>query len=479
MSRVRPSAGPAAGRQRSWLILIVLMAGQFMALLDVTIVNVAMPSVQRDLHASGAALQLVVAGYTVSYAMCLITGARLGELYGRRRVFLIGVTLFTASSAVCGLAPVPAVLVVARLTQGVGAALMMPQVMTTIQTRFTGRARARALSAYASVLAIGAVCGLVLGGLLVSADLFGVGWRSVFFVNVPIGIAVIALVPVLVPADRPTGVRKLDLVGLVLSAVAVCLIVLPLVLGHQDGWPAWTFACLAAGVLLAGLFVVVERRIAHPLLNIEVLRVPGVASGLLTLAAGMIAYGGFLFAMSLHLQGGMGDSALRAGLTFAPGGAAFGLAGYHWRRLPARWHHAVATAGYVVGAAGYVTAAAVLGAREDSSVLIAACLLVFGLGMGAALAPLMTHMLANVPAASASDASGLTTTTFQLGQVLGVAVFGSLFLTLAARPVPHASAGAIATTLYWTAALTVVGAVLSVSLARTVSRARRAEVLTG
>ncbi|HKN98798.1 MAG TPA: MFS transporter [Pseudonocardiaceae bacterium] len=472
ISALSPPEAPAAGRQRSWLILIVLLAGQFMALLDVTIVNVAMPSVQRDLHASGAALQLVVAGYTVSYAMCLITGARLGDLYGRRRVFLIGVTLFTTSSLVCGLAPVAAVLVVARLAQGVGAALMVPQVMSTIQTRFTGQARARALSAYAAVLAIGAVCGLVLGGVLVSADLFGIGWRSVFFVNVPIGVAVIALVPALVPADRPAGTRKLDLVGLAVSVTAVCLIVLPLVLGHQDGWPAWTFACLAAGVLLAVVFVVVERRTEHPLMNVSVLRVPGVVSGLVTLAAGMIAYGGFLFAVSLHLQAGIGDSALRAGLTFAPAAAGFGLAGYHWRRLPTRWHHALPTVGYVVGGAGYLAAAAVLGTRHDSSVLIAACLLLFGIGMGGAFAPLMTHLLVNVPPASAADASGLTTTTVQLGQVLGVAVFGSLFLTLAGHPAPHASAAAIATTLGWVALLSGLGAVASLALARTVWRAR-------
>ncbi|HEX3650520.1 MAG TPA: MFS transporter, partial [Pseudonocardiaceae bacterium] len=154
--------------------------------------------------------------------------------------------------------------------------------------------------------------------------------------------------------------------------------------------------------------------------------------------------------------------------------AAFGLAGYHWRRLPARWHHAVPTVGFVIGGVGYLTAAIVLGGRHDSSVLIAACLLLFGVGMGGAFAPLMTHLLVNVPPASAADASGLTTTTFQLGQVLGVAVFGSLFLTLAARPEPYASAAAIATTLTWVAALIGLGAVLSVALARTVLRARRA-----
>jgi EmrB/QacA subfamily drug resistance transporter len=452
----------------------VLLTGQFMALLDVTIVNVAMPSIQHDLHASGAALQLVVAGYTVSYAMLLITGARLGELYGRRRLFLTGVLLFTASSLVCGLAPLTAVLVTARLVQGAGAALMMPQVMSSIQTGFTGQARAKALSAYAAVLAVGAVCGMVVGGALVSADLFHAGWRPVFLVNVPIGIAVTLLVPRLVPADPPSGTRKLDLAGLAVSVPAVCLIVLPLVLGHQLGWPAWTFVSLGVGLLLAVVFVLVERRTAHPLLNMTVLRVPGVASGVVALAAGMVAYGGFLFTVSLHLQSGLGDSPLRAGLTFAPAAAAFGLAGYHWRRIPARWHHTLTTAGFLVGGAGYLVSAVLFDAGHESSVTIAAGLLLFGIGMGGAFAPLMTHILVNVPRASAADASGLVTTTFQLSQVVGVAVFGSLFLSLAARPGAHASATAIATTLGWVAALVTVGAVVSVGLARTVLRAGRA-----
>src|SRR5580693_369815 len=183
-ARVRDSATAARGR---WLMLIVLLAGQFMALLDVTIVNVAMPTIGRALHASGAALQLVVAGYTVSYAMLLITGARLGELYGRRRLFLAGVTVFTLSSLACGLAPGIEVLIAARFLQGAGAAAMVPQIISVIQASFSGPARARALSAYSAVLASGFVAGQVLGGVIVSADLFGAQWRPVFLVNVPVG----------------------------------------------------------------------------------------------------------------------------------------------------------------------------------------------------------------------------------------------------------------------------------------------------
>src|ERR1700722_10453310 len=215
---VRDPATAARGR---WLMLVVLLAGQFMALLDVTIVNVAMPTIGRTLHASGAELQLVVAGYTVSYAMLLITGARLGDLYGRRRMFLAGVAVFTLASLACGIAPGVGVLIGARFVQGAGAAAMMPQIMSVIQVRFDGAARTRALSAYTAVLSSGAVAGQVVGGVRVTANLFGQTWRPVFLVNVPIGLAVLALVPRVVPADAPGRGRQLDLAGLGIVGVRV------------------------------------------------------------------------------------------------------------------------------------------------------------------------------------------------------------------------------------------------------------------
>ena len=322
-------------------MLIVLLAGQFMALLDVTVVNVAMPTIGRSLHASGAELQLVVAGYTVSYAMLLITGARMGDLYGRRRMFLAGVALFTTASLICGIAPGIGVLIAARFVQGAGAAAMMPQIMSVIQVRFDGAARARALSAYTAVLSSGFVAGQVIGGVLVTANLFGEAWRPVFLVNVPIGLAVLALVPRAVPRDVPgrgASGRRLDLAGLAVAVPAVFLVVLPLMLGHQENWPPWVFACIAPGLVLSVAFVGVERRIADrggdPLLNLAVLRAPGLVPGLAAVAVLMITYGGFLFSFALHLQAGLGDSALRAGLTFAPCALVFGACGYFWRRLP-------------------------------------------------------------------------------------------------------------------------------------------------
>jgi MFS family permease len=483
----RVSARPAEGAQElasgRWLMLIILLGGQFMALLDVTIVNVAMPTIGRTLHASGAALQLVVAGYTVSYAMLLITGARLGELYGRRRLFLAGVAVFTLSSLACGLAPGIGVLIAARFLQGAGAAAMVPQIISVIQASFSGPARARALSAYSAVLASGFVAGQVLGGVIVSANLFGAQWRPVFLVNVPIGLAVLALVPRVVPPDtrQPSrSGRRLDLVGLAVAVPAVFLIVLPLVLGHEEGWPWWVPAGIAAGLALAVAFVGIERRVAarggDPLLKLDVLGSPGIVSGLGATVITMIAYGGFLFTLSLHLQSGLRDGALRAGLTFAPAAAAFGLCGFYWRKLPERWQHVLTPAGLGAAAVAEVVLGLDLRSGTHGGPWLPVVLLALGAALGLGYSPLVTHSLARVPLADAADASGLLTTTLQLGQVIGVAVFGSLFLSLAARagqPGLPASPHAIAVTSGWLALLFAVGALTAVPLAGTVARARR------
>ena len=423
-------------------MLAVLLTGQFMCIIDVLVVNVAMPSIGASLHASGASLQLVVGGYTIAYAMLLITGARLGDRYGRRRVYQAGVITFTAASLACTLAPDSQLLVAFRFAQGAGAAALVPQVFSLIQLRFTGPARARALSAYAAVLSAGAVAGLVLGGAVVSADLFGLGWRPVFGINVPIGIVLALAVPRLIPPDKrppdkqPTGTqaRRLDLAGLLVAVPAVLLIVLPLVLGHEAGWPPVLFAAIAAGVLLGAGFVLVERRVAarggDPLLNLDVLRAPGLPPGLAALAVTQLAYGGLLFTFTLYLQAGLGDSALRAGLTYLPMAAAFGLVGYFWRRLPAGARAFIVPAGLTVSALAYLgLAAGVRGGAQGGFLPFA--LAAAGLGLGLSVGPLLTQALAHVPPARAADASGLLTTTVQLGQLMGVAILGSVYLTRA------------------------------------------------
>ncbi len=478
----------------NWLMLAVLLLGQFMCIIDVLVTNVAMPSIAASLHASGASLQLVVGGYTIAYAMLLITGARLGDRYGRRRTYLAGVLVFTVASLACALAPDSQALIAFRLVQGAGAAVLVPQVFSIIQLTFTGPARARALSAYAAVLSAGAVAGLVLGGVVVSANLFGTGWRPVFAINVPIGIVLAIAVPRLVPADRPASEtngrpvagppRRLDLAGLAAAAGSVLLIVLPLVLGREAGWPAWCVACIAAGLVLAVCFVLIERRVAarggDPLLNLAVLRAPVLPSGLVTLAATQVGYGGLLFAFTLYLQEGLGESALRAGASYLPMALVFGLTGYHWRRLPAALRRAVIPVGLATSTVAFLALAAGLHAAVGA--LTWTGLAGVGLGLGLSVSPLLTQSLTHVPATRAADASGLLTTTVQLAQLLGVTAIGSVYLSRAAGLAvasgsvaatgsavvtrAAASAGAMSATACWLAVLSAVGLLTAVIMTR-------------
>jgi len=351
---------------------------------------------------------------------------------------------------------------------------MMPQIMTVIQLRFSGAERARALSAYTAVLSSGFVAGQVIGGVLVTADLFGESWRPVFLVNVPIGLAVLLVLPRVMEADVPSRSKRLDLPGLLVAVPAVCLVVLPLMLGHQEHWPAWSLACIGLGLALVPVFLYTERLVAsrggHPLLSLSVFRSPGLLPGLATMTLLMVTYGGFLFSFAIHLQAGLGDSALRAGLTCAPCAAAFGIAGYFWRRLPASWHPFLTVGGAAVGALGYLSVALLLRGGGSGGDVLQAGLVTVGAGLAVAFSPLVTQALVRVPPSAAADASGVLTTVIQLSQAVGVAVFGSVFLTLAARPggAPVVSGHAVFATLAWVAVTLGCGALAAVPLARTV-----------
>ncbi|WP_169950151.1 MFS transporter [Microbispora sp. H11081] len=437
MTTVTTRAPAARRTPSSALLLTVILAGQFMAILDSTIVNVAAPTMRADLGATGSGLQLVISGYTVAYAMLLITGARLGGLLGYRRLFLTGLAVFTAASLMCGLAPSTGVLIAFRLVQGAGAALMVPQVLSLIQVTFDGASRGRALGVYATVISAGAVVGQVLGGLLVTADLFGTAWRPVFLVNVPIGLALLAVGARRLPAEHVRREQGLDVPGLVTLSLAVCLLVVPLVLGHEQNWPLWGWISMGLAVLAFCAFLLVERRTAHPLVPGRLLRAPGVSAAASGIFLVMAAYGGWLFVMALHLQGGLGDSALRAGCLFIPAAAAFGLTSLNWKRLPARLHRPVIVAAAVVTAAGELALAAALAGGGHGEPLLEISFAAIGAGMAAMYSPLMAVALARVAPADVSDASGLLAMMLQLGQVVGVAVFGTLFLSL--TPSAHAA----------------------------------------
>jgi MFS family permease len=471
-----PEARVAAPRERAvrpGLVLAIVLVGQFMAVLDASIVNVAAPSIHASLRASGAGLQLIVAGYTIAYAVLLVTGARLGDIIGHRRMFLAGLVAFTLASLGCGLAASAGFLVVLRFLQGAGAAIMIPQVLSLIQRTHTGPARARAMSSYSAVLAGGAVVGQLVGGLLISANLFGSGWRPVFLVNVPIGAVLLVAGAGALPHGRGEPGRTVDLPGLALLTPAVLAFVLPLVLGQPEHWPVWGWIAMAASAPLVFAFARVERRVAAaggtPLIPGRVLEVPGVPVAIAALFTVMTIFSGFFFTLALHLQDGLGYSALRAGLTFAPTAAAFALVSLNWRRLPARWHGALIIGGFVAFGSGIAALAALLRAGGSGGAGLYLTGALAGAGMAAAFSPLMTRVLLRVPVELAADATGVVVTVNQLGLLVGVATFGTLYLNLAGRLPGHAalaafrpvSAHAEAVTLLALAGLAVVGVILA------------------
>ncbi|MEV6613763.1 MFS transporter [Streptomyces sp. NPDC051051] len=453
-----------------------MLTAQFMALLDVFIVNVAAPAIGSDLNASGADLQLVVAGYAITYSVLLITGARLGDRFGHGRVHLAGLALFTAASLACGLARGSTELIVFRLVQGAGSAVMIPQVLSLIQRTFRGEARARALGAYAAVLAVGAAAGQVVGGVLVSADLLGTGWRPVFLVNVPVGLFLLAVGGRVLPRGTgpgPERARGLDLPGLVLLGAAVCLVTVPLVLGQEEDWPSWSLLSPAVGALLFAAFRGYEPRLARrggaPLIAPRVLRHPGMGLAVLRIAAVMAVNGGFLFVLTLHVQAGLGYSALRAGLTFAPTAVVFGVVGLTWRRWPAAWQRALAPAGFTLTAVSLTAVGLVFrGGGDGGAWLYPACAGV-GAGLALAFSPTLTRALAAVRPEDAADAGGLLATVTQLGQLAGVAAFGALFfdrLESLGGLAAYTSSQALLTCVFALAATAALGAVSGLVLRR-------------
>ncbi|BAC73195.1 putative transmembrane transport protein [Streptomyces avermitilis MA-4680 = NBRC 14893] len=469
-----PGPTPATSKDpgtdnRPGRLLAVVLAAQFMAMLDVFIVNVAVPTIGSELHASGAGLQLVIAGYSITYAVLLITGARLGDLLGHRRVHLAGLALFTAASLACGLAQGTGELIAFRLVQGAGSAAMIPQVLSLIQRNFTGEARARALGAYSAVLATGAAAGQVLGGLLVSADLFGTGWRPVFLVNVPVGIVLLAAGSRVLPRGDARALersRGLDLPGLVLLAAAVSLFTVPLVLGQEEDWPLWSWLSLAAAAVFFVLFCGYESRLARrggaPLIAPRVLRHPGIGLAVLRLIAVMAVNAGFLFALTLHVQGGLGYSALHAGLTFAPTAVVFGLVGLTWRSWPASWQGALIPTGFAVAALSMAGVGWSLHGGGDGGMRLYAAFAGVGVGLALGFSPTLTTALATVRPEDAADASGLLATVTQLGQLIGIAAFGTLFLNRLeslGAPGAYTSADALLVCMYALAGTAATGAV--------------------
>lgn len=418
------------------LVLAVVLAGSFVAVLDVAIVNVAIPSIREDLHVGFGSVELVISVYALVYGCLLVTGGRLGDLYGRRRLFIAGMVVFTAASALCGAAPSIGVLVAARALQGVGGALMYPQVLAIIQVIFEDAERTRALALFGSVAGMAAVAGQLIGGALLGLHVLGLTWQPVFLVNVPIGVLTVAAAVAVLPQDRPDIRTGLDWGGVALIALALLLLSVPLVEGREHGWPPWMLVCLVGAAPAFAAFVVYERRLAahggSPLVRLELFRHPGFAGGIPIGMLFVTSYAAFLLLLAIYLQSGLGFSALHSGLVYAPAAIGFFITSLTAPRLVPLLGRRVLSLGYVIAALGLLATAATVAAAGDGLVgwELAPTLLIAGLGQGMGMSPLVGTIIAGLEPEDAGAGAGVVTTTLQTGQVLGVALGGLVFFTL-------------------------------------------------
>ncbi|MFD3327982.1 MFS transporter [Streptomyces sp. NPDC058701] len=455
----------AAGRTRVVTLAVVLTA-ELMNALDGSVVYTALPTIAADTGATTAALQWIHAAYTLTFALGLITGGRLGDLYGRRRVFLTGTAVFTLASLLCGIATGPELLIAARVLQGAAAAAMVPQVLATLHVTFNDGSRAKAFGLYGTVMSLGSVTGPVLGGVLTQADLFGLGWRPIFLINLPIGIGAVVLGRRFLPESRDRAARRLDPCGMLLSALGLLLITLPLTVGGDHGWPAWTFATMGTGLLIVALFVAQQkaktRQGDSPLVVLSLFTGRAFSAGLATQLAFGLLSGVFFLSWSLFIQDGLGLTPGQAAAGFVS--ASLGEMGGAWfaMSLVARYGRAVPQAGALLAAAtlaGYHQLITTEGTGMGT-VLAAAPMLVVGLGLGMIGAPLADLTLGRVPNKDAGSASGLFNTATQLGIALGTALTSViLFNHLSAGTRGPAVNTAFATSLWY-----VIGTLITMSV---------------
>ena len=419
---------------RRWIALIVILAAGFMDLLDATIVNVAIPNILKDLRTGFAQIEWIVAGYALGFAAVLIVAGRLGDIYGRKRLFLIGMTGFTLASALCGVAVSPGMLIATRLFQGAMAGTMIPQILSIIHATFPAQERRNAYGLFGAVVGCASAAGLILGGLLVQWNLLGLHWRPVFLVNIPVGIAaVIAGWYVISETKSPTAPR-LDVVGAVLASGATLLLAYPLTEGRAQGWPAWAFLLMAGAAAALLLLVRYERwrdrTIGSPLVALGLFRSPAFTLGIALLVIFSVSFAGFFFAWTLYLQVGLGWTPVHAGGT----AVAFALAAMvgsaaSMAALTPRFGRRVLMAGALVNAvgfAGYAILAVHYGSAISSWQMLAP-LVIAGAGFGLVIAPIIDLILSDVPVSDAGSASGLLSAVQESGNALGVVLAGVVF----------------------------------------------------
>jgi MFS family permease len=422
---------------RRWLVLAIVVSAQFMFGVDAFIVNVAIPTIAAELHASPAQIEAVIAIYLIAYATLVVTGGRLGDIYGTKNVFLAGVLGFTVTSAWCGLAQSGPELIAARLAQGATAALMVPQVLATLHLLFADGSRGRAFGIYGIVLGLAGAAGFLLGGVLVTLDLAGLGWRAVFFVNVPPGLVIIAAALRIMPSVPRRAGTQLDIPGaIVLFAGLLCLIG-PLLFGHDLHWAPWVWLVMAAGAAITAGFLRLERSVASrggmPLIDLALLSDAAFMRGLGAAFCFFFANLSFYFVMTIFMQKSLHIPPLKAGAVFVPLALAFVIASRHSVAQARHRGMRVLIEGCAIQIAGLAVLALTVARTEaPSAALLSLVLAIFGYGQGLVMAPLSSAVLSTVKPASAGSGAGMYGTTTQIGNAAGVAAIGAVFFAIEA-----------------------------------------------
>jgi EmrB/QacA subfamily drug resistance transporter len=430
---------------KRWLALIVILVAGFMDLLDATIVNVAIPSIQSDLNAQYSDLEWIVAAYAIAFAAMLITGGRLGDIFGRKRLFMIGVGGFTLASTLCGVAPTPVLLILARFLQGMMAALMVPQILAIIHVTFPPSERGKVFGMFGGIVGSASVAGPIFGGLLVQWNVLSLQWRPIFLVNIPVGLAALVAAGIYIRESRSPSAPKLDMAGVAIAVLGILMIVYPLTEGRTLGWPVWAYVLMIGAIPLFALFWAFEKRrterVGSPLVVLALFKERSFDAGLLVYLLFNIALGGFFLVWTLYMQIGLGWTPLHAGLTavsFAFGAAP--AAGLSVQVFTPKFGRKVLMVGALLNAAGfggYIWHTSHYGTSISSWQMIIP-LVVAGMGFGLVVAPVTDLVLSAVPREDAGSASGIFSTAQQLGMALGVALIGVLFFAQLAGNAGHA-----------------------------------------
>ena len=452
---------------RKWFALPVLLAGAFLPPLDFTIVNLALPSIRQSLGATSSDVQFVISAYAATYAVFLITGGRLGDLYGRRSVFLTGVAGFTIASTLCGAAWSPAALIAGRVLQGIMATVMAPQVLASIRVLFAGAAQERALALYGATFGLANICGQVLGGVLVSSHPLGLTWQAIFFVNIPIGLATLLGGWFFLHDSRAEHAQRFDVGGVVLLSLTLGLLVYPLIEGREIGCPWWIVLMLAASPAALALFVSFESRLGQrggsPLVELSLFREKRFATGIV-MAFAFYMQNAFFLTFSVYLQNGLHLTPMDAGIATLPYVSGSFVASLASSYLMQRLGPYALTVGFVLQALGFfllMLAVSTILPSSDDIGLIAA-----GMGFGVIMPSVIKAVVGGVDPRYAGLASGVVISALQIGSALGVAIIGGVFYSALGPEQSAAYAHAFTLALGCLVAVLILGGALSVSVAK-------------